>query len=133
MSGDERDAAPFYKVKAGRGGSREYYLPDAKPGDAPIATLGRRKAPAPVKRNGRPRALTDNEALRIIVWAHTLKSACSHEASGRLNVGKLARETAIKVFHSSATAQRIEHTRQLIRILAPGFEGEQAEEAPTEG
>ncbi|MFK5599069.1 hypothetical protein ACFZ8E_19015 [Methylobacterium sp. HMF5984] len=122
MNGDDKPEAPFFRVRAGRNGSREYFAPDWKPGDPPSYVILReqpRDRRVAAKANGRPRALSDNEALQVIVAAHKveLRAPFVDEETAHVNVSGLAQEIAMRIFGKASPIERNEHVRQLIRRL----------------
>lgn len=122
MSDDDKVDAPIFRVRAGRNGSREYLVPDWKPGDPPFYVIPRepvRERLETIRKNGRPRALSTNQALQIIAFAHTLKEEHRRE-DGRVNVHNLANTIVKRVFGKSSDIKRNENVRQLIRTLDLG-------------
>lgn len=120
MSDQDQPSYPYFFMRAGRNGSREYLAPDWKPGDPPVRIVPRefaRKQQADVRKNGRPRALTTNQALQVIACAHTLKNDFVWPGTDRVNVNKMAREISTLMFQGDANLARDEHVRQLIRTL----------------
>ncbi|TXN13406.1 hypothetical protein FV219_04880 [Methylobacterium sp. WL122] len=122
MSDDDKPEAPFFRVRAGRNGSREYFAPDWKPGEPPFYVMPRehpRDRRQAAKANGRPRALSDNEALQVIIAAHrtSVRQPFVDEETAHVNVSGLAGEIAKRIFGKASPIERNEHVRQLIRRL----------------